>query len=242
VFPLRDSDVLKLIGDIERIERYAQSSKADELLRRRDRALIALNWTFFKRASEILRVRLNDVVITDAELDVVFRIAKKRKTYRVCGGCGEKNAKKALFCKVCGVSIRDVKVVMGGKEVTVVKRKSRESVFCRFIEEWLLLVKRLGCPKEGYLFASYDTTQQEFNWQKHLTVQRFDQILQRIDPTLTSSMFRYAGAEKYLRAGYTPFEVKEIGDWSTSQMPEIYAKRKSLTPSQNKFANDIKLI
>lgn len=48
-------------------------------------------------------------------------------------------------------------------------------------------------------------------------------------------MFRYGGTEKFLGLGYTPTDLKEIGDWGSSYMPEKYAERKGLTRTQRRF-------
>jgi hypothetical protein len=74
-----------------------------------------------------------------------------------------------------------------------------------------------------------------------MTVERLNQILQNLDPTLTSCHFRYAGAENNLRRGYTPSDLKEIGDWSSAKQPESYAERKGLTPTQKRFSEDTSL-
>jgi len=48
--------------------------------------------------------------------------------------------------------------------------------------------------------------------------------------------------ENLLRRGYLPSEVREIGDWSSSYMPELYAKRKGLTPVLRRFETDTRTI
>ncbi|MFC1487028.1 hypothetical protein ACFLRN_04995 [Thermoproteota archaeon] len=68
------------------------------------------------------------------------------------------------------------------------------------------------------LFYEFD-----FLTKKPMTIQNYDRILKRLDHRMTSCLFRYGGAEKFLVLGYTPFELKEIGDWSSSKIPEIYA-------------------
>ena len=73
-----------------------------------------------------------------------------------------------------------------------------------------------------------------------MTVQNLDSILKRLDPKMKSCLFRYGGAEKYLALGYTPYELKEIGDWSSSKMPEVYAERKGITPTQRRWSEDIR--
>ena len=75
-----------------------------------------------------------------------------------------------------------------------------------------------------------------------MSIQNYDRLLQRLDKTMTSTMFRYGGAEKFLLLGYSPTELKSIGDWDSSLMPEIYAARKDLTPAQRRFAEDIRRI
>ena len=65
-----------------------------------------------------------------------------------------------------------------------------------------------------------------------------DALLQRLDPSITSSFFRYFATEKYLSLGYLPHELKEVGDWSSSKMPEVYAERMGLTPVLRKWSED----
>ena len=55
-------------------------------------------------------------------------------------------------------------------------------------------------------------------------------------------MFRYGQSETLLRRGYLPHEIKEIGDWSSSFMPELYANRKGLTAAQRKFTQDVRMV
>lgn len=163
----------------------------------------------------------------------------------MCPQCQKKNAKLAKFCRFCGLDISLVKPKETGKEEQLVtKRKSVNYQFCKPLIVWIDTLKKLGVEPKAWLFPRYHYFSKAFlYYSEHpLTIQRFDQILQRLDPTMTSSLFRYGGAEKYLRLGYTPFELKEIGDWSSSKMPEIYATRKGLTPSQKKFTEDVRTI
>lgn len=96
----------------------------------------------------------------------------------------------------------------------------------------------MGCKNEAALFPKYHYFG-GFRFDEPLkTVERLDQILQNLDPTMTSHMFRYGASERYLRMGYTPIDLKEIGDWASSKMPELYAEKKNLTPAQKRFSND----
>ena len=117
--------------------------------------------------------------------------------------------------------------------------------FCRFLVDWYKVMRdQLNADLDSWLFPRYHNFSGKFllHSKKSLTIQWYDKMLQRLDPTMTSAMFRYGGAEKYLNLGYTPREVKEMGDWSNSQMPERYAERKGLTRAQREFADDVRVI
>ena len=241
---LTDAQVMELIHKIDETEQYTKLRKSfDELIRPRDKALISLSWIFFKRGSETLRTKLKDVYIDDRQLEVTFSITKKSKRVKTCPSCGEKNANKSTYCRLCGRNIEYVEPIKKKEESFIVtKRKNIEYPFCRRFVEWIKTLKELGCKGEHYVFPPFIYLKKTFEFSKHLTVQRFDQILQRLDNTLTSHMFRYGHSEKLFRLGYTPFEVKEVGDWQSSRMPEIYAKRKVFTFSQRKFAEDVRMV
>jgi hypothetical protein len=53
-------------------------------------------------------------------------------------------------------------------------------------------------------------------------------------------MFRYGGSEKFLQLGYSPLELAIVGDWESSLMPEVYARRKDLSVAQRRFAEDVR--
>ena len=243
-YTLTDSHVMELLKKIEEMPKYTKrGGNYEKLLRIRDSALIALTWIFFKRGGEVLRTRLRDIYYNERELSITFRIEKKARRIKICPKCREKNSFKASFCKKCGEPIANVKVTLiGQKSFVVTKHMTMRNPFCKYVVKWLETAKKLGCPQDGFIFAPYHFQSGSFLWKTPITIQRFDQILQALDPTLTSCMFRYGGSEKYLRLGYTVFELMEIGDWSTSRMPEIYAKRKGLTASQKKFSEDTRMI
>jgi signal recognition particle subunit SEC65 len=138
------------------------------------------------------------------------------------------------------LTLEPVKEIGERSSRTVTKRKTVASPFCKYIIDYVEELRRLGVEPKDWLFPRFSYFAQRFLFdaERPLTIQRFDQILQRLDPSITSATFRYGGTEKFLRLGYTPYELKEIGDWQSSHMPEIYAARKGLTPSQKKFAED----
>jgi len=115
--------------------------------------------------------------------------------------------------------------------------------FAEYVHEWVLNFDELA-PNgpEAWFFPAlrihFSNGYFDLYSLKAMTIQNFNRILKRLDPTMTSSLFRYGGAEKYLLLGYSPRELKEIGDWSTSYMPEVYAERKGLTPTQQRWSED----
>lgn len=237
---LTDQDVIKLVNEIDEMEKYTKLKelKNDQRMRKRDQAIIALSWIFFKRAGENLRVKLGDVYVDDSELAVTFHISKKAKGVKFCGSCGEETWRRARFCRKCGEDISHIPITEVGQTLTPTKRKSMEYWACPYVARWVEALKGLGCEREGYVFPPFNYIADAFQFERHLTVQRVNQILQRLDPTLTSHMFRYGATEKFLRLDYTPYDLKEIGDWSSTHMPETYARRMGLTRSQTKFMKD----
>lgn len=248
---LTDNQVLQLIQDIEENPQYTKlDAKADTLIRLRDAALIGTDWTWFKRGGEVLNLQNGDVTFEGNEIALSLIIEKKQKRVKFCPYCRTKNkptknAIKAEFCKNCGKPIGNVELkLIGEPNKRVIKRKKITYPFVQPLVKWYKAIQVFKLQPDSWIFPRYHYFSRKFlfNATKPITVQRFDQILQRLDFTLTSSMFRYGGAEKYLRLGYTPFELKEIGDWSSSKMPEIYAERKGLSPSQRKFADDERML
>jgi ribosomal protein L40E len=246
-FTLPDKEALGLIQQIETTPNYTKlEPEADSLMRHRDMALIALEQTWFKRGGEGLSLQVTDIGYTDKEVTVTFTIEKKNKAYKICLDCKQKNAKSANYCRKCGVKIKQLEPVrVSQKPVKRTKSKNRKQIFMPYLVAWLQEIEKLKIPRDSWLFPRYHYFSRTFLWStqkyKHMTVERLDQILQKLDPTLTSCHFRYAGAENNLRRGYTPSDLKEIGDWSSSRQPESYAERKGLTPTQKKFSEDVTL-
>ena len=235
------------------ISKVFVSEELDNLMRLRDKALISLNWIFFKRASEVLGLKRKDVQLTSRELLVTFSIRKKKKRMKICPSCEEKNGFKNSFCRSCSLDLKDVPVIALGETKIITKRKTLEYHFTKHIVNWLQEFDKQTNDKESWLFpplqvvfnfAFFDFHRIRVNkktgepFTTSMSIQNYDRILQRLDPKMTSSMFRYGGAEKYLLLGYTPTELKSVGDWDSSRMPEIYAERKDLSVAQRRFAED----
>jgi len=242
---LTDKQVSSLLRKIDSIPKYTKLNKdTNQLIRTRDKALISLAWIFFKRAGENLRLKLADVYYDEHELNVTFHISKKKKGVKLCPVCDEQNGRRAKFCRACGADLEAVPIIEQGQTLVTTKRKILEYPFCKTFVHWIEALKRLKCKPEAWVFAGYNYFVSGFLWYslKPLSVQRFNQILQKLDRTLTSSHFRYGHTEKLLRLGYSPTDLKEIGDWSSSHMPEIYGRRIGWTPAQAKFAKDTRRV
>ncbi|MFA5455990.1 MAG: hypothetical protein WC272_11810 [Sulfurimonas sp.] len=246
-FTLTDKEALELILQIEAIQNYTKcGEEANQIIKLRDQAIIALEQTWFKRGGEGLSLNFSDIGYDEKQVIVTFTIEKKSKAYKVCLSCNTKNAKAANFCKKCGIDLKQVEPTrISQKPVRRTKSKNRKYIFMPYLVTWIQKIEELKIPRDSWLFPRYHYFSRSFLWSaqkhKHMTVERLNQILQNLDPTLTSCLFRYAGAENNLRKGYTPSELKEIGDWASSRQPESYAERKGLTPTQKRFSEDIEV-
>ena len=246
-FTFTDKDCEKLLNIIDGMEHYISSifgSRLDALMRARDTAIICTNWIFFKRGNEVLKLQRKDVIVTDTEVLVTFRIQKKRKRFKLCPSCDERNGFKSKYCRKCSRNLQDVEVSVTGGEVIVTKRKVLRHQFVKYLLQWVemfdVLTESATDRDEYCLFPPLRVrfSSAIFDFHSPMTIQNLDRILQKLDPTVTSCLFRYGGSEKYLSLGYSPHDLKEIGDWESSYMPELYAKRKGITPTQRKWAED----
>lgn len=240
-----DKDCERLIRKIDNIKWYISStlgSEMNKLAKLRDKALIATNWIFFSRGGEVLRLRRKDVNIYDNTLYVTFLISKKKKRFKYCPECETRNALKSNYCRNCKQDLTGVEPVAEGQEKVMTKRKTLKHSLTSHAAEWIKAYDEQSENPELYLFPPlrvYFRTA-KFDFENCMTIQNFDRILQRLDPTMTSCLFRYGGSEKYLKLGYTPYELKEIGGWESSRMPEVYAERKGFTPAQRRWSEDIR--
>jgi len=243
---LTDTDVKALIQQIEDLEFYGMCGEEphNTLLKQRDECLISLAWTFFKRGSENLGVRLSQVRYNDRTLSVTFHLRKKTRGFKMCprGLCITENSVKAQTCRTCEMDLSNVDITRK-LPPAVTKRKTRSFPFCKYVIEWAETLRKMKCPSDSYFIPRFDLLSKRFMFDKNITVQRLDQILQRLDITMFSHSFRYGASEKLMSReyGYTPHELAEIGDWETSFMPELYAKRKGLTPTLKRFEEDDKV-
>lgn len=250
-YTFTDEDAEALINKIDQQQNYISETlkrphpELDEQLRLRDKALIATAWIFFKRGGEVLRVKRKDVKVTEKQILFTFSISKKAKRFKICQDCGTKNGYRSKFCRECRADLVNTEVIKEGKPVVATKTKTLKNKFVGYIVEWLKELDRIRPKSEDiYLFPAlrvvFSSGFFDFLSEKPMTVQNFDRILQKLDPNMTSCLFRYGGAEKYLRLGYLPHELKEIGDWATSRMPELYSSRKGLTPTMRRWSEDVR--
>jgi integrase len=246
-----ENDVQNLLSQIDDMPFYVSKTlgaEIDRILRLRDKALIATGWIWFKRASEILGVKRKDVYLDERKVYVTFHIRKKSKRYKICPSCETKSGFRAKFCRECKNNLSNVPIEGGMEEFTATKNMTLNYRFTKPIVEWLetfdKLTENLDLADNGEawffpaLQVSFNTGWLKFYSESPMTVQNFDRILQRLDPSITSSFFRYFRTEQLQVRGYTNEELKQIGDWSSSHMPEVYAKRRGLTPALRRFGDN----
>jgi integrase len=238
---LTDKQVLNMINIIGDVLQYSRLNiELDRLLRLRDQALLAVGQIFFKRSNEILKLRLGDTFYDTNELAITFTISKKRRKMKVCPSCGAINARKAVVCNQCATSIETTPLTLKGpNSVIVTKRKSLSHPLCPVVVKWIDKLKELQRDQSDFLFPTFKYKGICFG--RHLTNSRFNQILQHLDKTLTSSFFRYGVSEQLLKLGYSTYELKVIGDWSSEHMPSVYAARKGFTVQERRFAQDVRV-
>ena len=123
----------------------------------------------------------------------------------------------------------DPQLVSESSEKVVTKQKTLASPFCLHIMNGVNEMKALRLEPSALMFPRYHYFSQNFlRYAKYpIAIQRFDEILQILDPSTTSCLFRYGHTEKLYRLGYTEHEQKEICVWSSSRIPEIYADEKA---------------
>jgi len=244
-----DKHVQGLIEKIDLLPEYVKPTlgpEIDRILRLRDKALIATGWIWFKRASEFLGVKRKDVALTSDQILITFTIKKKSKRYKICPQCETKSGYNAKFCRECKADLKDTEIQGEKEALPSTKRKTLKNRFVQHIVNWLnesdRLTEDLADSEEAWFFPAlkvvFNSGYLKFFSEKPMTVQNLNHILQRLDHTITSSFFRYFATEKYLTLGYTERELKEIGDWSSSRMPEIYATRKGITVAQRRWSED----
>jgi len=56
----------------------------------------------------------------------------------------------------------------------------------------------------------------------------------------SSSVTAETNAPTALARARIAYELKEIGDWSSSKMPEIYAERKGIIVAQRRWSEDVR--
>ena len=147
---------------------------------------------------------------------MIFTIKKKSKRFKLCPICETKSGYRAKFCKECKADLQDVEVQGEKGDFVVTKRKTLKNKFARHIIHWLEefdnLTEEYQDNSEFRFFPAlqvvFESSYFNFSSPKPMTVQNFDHILQRLDPSITPSFFRYFATEEYLTLGYLPHELR----------------------------------
>ena len=77
---------------------------------------------------------------------------------------------------------------------------------------WIYDYDIQSSKKEAWFFSSlrvvFTHTYFVHLSEKPMTIQNWDRILKRLDPKITSCLFRYFGIEKFLQLGYSPTDAR----------------------------------
>jgi len=237
--------VSKLIDKIQTIETY--SLHGDLYIRLRDIAFIVIAWMFARRPSEVLELKVSDIKQSGPALAFFFKAKKKLKRRKICPSCNEANAKKSIACWKCATSLKNIQPsVIGDPSLQYFTLyKNKDYPFCIHIVNWLNMVRELGADDSSCLFPPFSFSGNAFIFSKNISVHWMSITLAKIDPTLTSCLFRPGGIEYMLKQTkkdgtpkYTRSDIREIVHLSTEQMVNVYADRKGLTDAQRRFAED----
>ncbi len=248
--PFDSKDARSLIDKISSLVPYTKLKDEilDSQLKMRDKALISTAWLFFKRGGENLSVKLGGVHVENEMLRMTFHIEKKIAYYLKCGSCYFENKRMArrkkdgefAVCRRCNVSLENSERIVKRLLPLRIKARTLKNPFTRYIVEWKEALEAMGAGPNSWFFPRFSGGREfVFESEHPMTVQRLDQILQRLDPSITSHMFRYGHALALFDKGYTPFNVAVIGDWDSSSMPEVYARRFRRSTAQVQFENEL---
>ena len=256
-FTLTENDIDALLEKIGGGQPYTKlDPETDKMFRLRDAALICAAWIFFKRGNEDLPLRLEDISVADGRLSVTFEIEKKRTYFLICSSCGFKNQRRSkmkkdgseALCGKCETSLRNAMPHTEKEMLRTTKRKTLRYKYTKPIVDWyrVALIAN-GENKKAWFFPPFKFFGKEFLWnsEKPMSIQNFDYLLQRLDPSLSSCMFRYGRTEvladakdKKGRHLYSMRDLTILGDWNSEYMPTLYAKRKGLTETAQRFEED----
>jgi integrase len=143
-----------VIGDKE-FEGMLESANhvEDKFLRLRSLALLCLLRLTGKRRTEMAILELSSLKVEDHMLNVTFNLLKKKRRFKKCPACEEKNTTRSKFCKKCGFNLENVKPKHTGNPDTSTKSIPLTDPLTKPIFEYLDLLNSLH-PKPIYLFPS----------------------------------------------------------------------------------------
>ena len=253
---LTAQEVGVFIQKIQVVKNYSKLDlENDKLLRLRDQAAMALWWIFFKRGGEMLALKAKHVVVADKKLVVTYSIEKKKRFVLLCGSCGFENRRRSrkdsddkyVTCQRCNQSLEISKRETRKEIVTRIKRRSLRDPLTQYVIAWKECVDKMSPGPESWFFSGFQYFKNCFLWEskKPLTIQWLDWMLQKTEPSLTSSMARYGHTEQLFKAktpgGSPKYSVDAItnrGDWESYDMPMLYRKKKGLTQAELEFEED----
>lgn len=227
-YPLTEDEAYHICEAILRVDAYKVPNEYKSLLRYRDSALVAILWLFFKRANEVLGIKMSDISFENLKLNIAFSIQKKVKRFKVCPKCKERSSLDSGYCKKCSNPLGEdtIKTKEASSPKRVIKRKIATNRFVSFIQTWYN--ERLKLGKEGYLFPPLhvlrDGKGYGFDINRKMCTTTLWKILKRYSPALCPHLFRYAGTKWLLKVTQGRIRlVQKAGDWSSPAPIENYA-------------------
>ena len=171
-------------------------AKAEELkpefFRLRAKALLCILRLTGKRRGEVAQLQLNDFKVEEGFLNIMFRLEKKKRSFKLCSECGAKNVKKAKFCKQCGFDISDAPVQRRGKQAESVKAIPLSDPYVKPILDYIGFLEKLE-PKPKYVFPSVKSMFGEgliIYPERHLTGRQVFNIVRGLSIMVWPHLFR----------------------------------------------------
>ena len=208
--------------------------KAEELkpefFKLRAKALLCILRLTGKRRGEVAQLQLNDFKVEEGFLNIMFKLEKKKRSFKLCSECGAKNVKKAKFCKQCGFDISDAPVQRRGKQAESVKAIPLSDPYVKPILDYISFLEKLE-PKPKYVFPSVKSLFGEsliIYPERHLTGRQVFNIVRGLSAMVWPHLFRETVASDIVKQDSSligAFKVQRRLDLESFQTGFNYLKR-----------------
>jgi hypothetical protein len=163
-------------------------------------------------------------------LNIMFRLEKKKRSFKLCSECGAKNVKKAKFCKQCGFDISDVPIQRRGKEAESIKAIPLSDPYVRPILDYIGFLEKLE-SKPKFIFPSVKSMFGEgliIYSERHLTGRQIFNIVRGLSVMVWPHLFRETVAADIVKQDSSligAFRVQRRLDLESFQTGFNYLKR-----------------